>query len=83
MWMQLALEERERMNQEAQRALGILDNAASAAPLTRADHVAVQRAVAVLSAVIQRETGPLAPAADGGQAPESPAAHSPAGEKTA
>lgn len=61
MWMQLAMEERERMNQEAQRALGILDNAASAAPLTRADHVAVQQAVKVLAALVQQETGPLKP----------------------
>jgi hypothetical protein len=69
--MQLAMEERERMNQEAQRALGILDNAASAAPLTRADHVAVQRAVAVLSALVQRETGPLKP--EGEPEAEAPA----------
>ena len=43
----------------AQQALATLDAAASRAPLTRAEHVAVQRAVNVLAAALAQagETG--------------------------
>ena len=45
---------------DPQQALKILDNAAGLAALPRSDHVAVQQAVAVLTAVVAQPPAPVA-----------------------
>ena len=47
-----------------QEALATLDQAASLAPLNRAGHIAVQRAVAVVDAVLSAAKAPAAPPAE-------------------
>ena len=64
MWIEMAQEEERKRLMQAQQALAILDQAASRAPLSRQEHVAVQEAAGVLAELLKARATPA------GEAPE-------------
>lgn len=62
-------------------ALGVLDRAAGLAPLSRADHVAVQQAVQVIAQALQAAQAPEAEAPAEAAVEKKPTSRGPRGKK--